>query len=174
MPGVHFPAGDEGPKHPGRTGTGGIRRLIEAHLTNLDEPRRLKLSDLVNRLYTLRVSADYKPSVDVDGRDAREAVSIMNRSSTHSELGVAFMPTTQQEVTEIVNKVRRRLGDAEREGVYLQVTGHKLDDGWLYIVVVPSRSGVRASEYANFMSKVERELRAAGDDNVLLVPALED
>ncbi len=51
---------------------------------------------------------------------------------------------------------------------------HKLDDEWLYIVVVPSKPGVRASEYANFMSKVERELRAAGDDNVLLVPALQD
>jgi hypothetical protein len=39
---------------------------------------------------------------------------------------------------------------------------------------VPSKPGVRASEYANYMSKVERELRAAGDENVLLVPALED
>jgi len=41
-------------------------------------------------------------------------------------------------------------------------------------VVVPSNPGVLASEYANFMSKIERELRAAGDDHVLLVPALED
>lgn len=54
------------------------------------------------------------------------------------------------------------------------MTGQKLDDDWLYIAVEPSRPGVRASEHANFMSKVERELRAAGDDNVLLVPALED
>lgn len=54
------------------------------------------------------------------------------------------------------------------------VTGSKLDEDWLYIVVVPSRPGVRASEYANYMSKIERELRAAGDDHVLLVPALED
>lgn len=84
------------------------------------------------------------------------------------------MPTTQQQATDIVNKVKRRLAEAEQEGVYLTVTGEKLDGDWLYIVVVPSRSGVRASEYANYMSRIERELRAAGDDNVLLVPALED
>lgn len=76
--GVSFPVGDEGPKHPGRTGTGGIRRLIETYMTHLDQPRRQKLSELVGRLYTLRCAADYRPSVDVDGRDAREAVSIMN------------------------------------------------------------------------------------------------
>jgi hypothetical protein len=84
------------------------------------------------------------------------------------------MPTTQQQATDIVNEVRQRLVDAEREGVYLKVTDEKLDDDWLYIVVVPSRAGVRASDYANYMSKVERELRAAGNDNVLLVPALDD
>ena len=83
------------------------------------------------------------------------------------------MPTTQK-VTDIVNKVKQRLVDGEQEGIHLKVTGHKLDDDWLYIVVVPSKPGVRASEYANYMSKVERELRTAGDDNVLLVPALED
>src|SRR3954469_2327694 len=72
IPGVSFPAGDEGPKHPGKTGTGGIRRLIETHMIELDDGRRLKLSELIGRLYTLRVVADYRPSMDVDGRDARE------------------------------------------------------------------------------------------------------
>ncbi len=83
------------------------------------------------------------------------------------------MPTTQQ-ITDIVGKVRQRLAEGEREGVHLKVVGEKFDDDWLSIVVVPSKAGVRASEYANFMSKIERELRAEGDDNVLLVPALED
>jgi hypothetical protein len=83
------------------------------------------------------------------------------------------MPTTQQ-VTDIVAKVKKRLAEAEKDGIYLKVTGEKLDDDWLYIVVAPSKPGVRASEHANFMSKIERELRAAVDDNVLLVPALED
>lgn len=50
----------------------------------------------------------------------------------------------------------------------------QLDDAWLYIAVVPSKPCVRASEYANFMSRIERELRTQGEDNVLLVPALED
>jgi len=83
------------------------------------------------------------------------------------------MPTAQQ-ITDIVEKVRKRLDEGEREGVHLKVVGEKFDDDWLYIVVVPSKPGVRASEYANFMSKIERELRAQGDDQVLLVPALED
>lgn len=78
IPGVSFPGDDEGPKHPGRTGMGGIRRLVEAQMTRLDQSRRLKLSELIGRLYAMRIVADYKPSVAVDARDAREAVSIMN------------------------------------------------------------------------------------------------
>ena len=70
IPGVLFPTGDEGPRHPGRTGTGGIRRLIETHMTGLARPKREKLSELVGRLYTLRCVADYRPSIDVDARDA--------------------------------------------------------------------------------------------------------
>lgn len=84
------------------------------------------------------------------------------------------MPTTQQEVSGIVNRVKTRLAQAEAEGIYLRLVGQKLDDDWLYLVVVPARAGVRAADYANFMSRVERELRAEGDDNVLLVPALDD
>jgi hypothetical protein len=77
-------------------------------------------------------------------------------------------------VTDIVEKVRKRLAQGEQEGIHLKIVSEKLDDDWLYIVVVPSKAGVRASEYANFMSKIERELRAQGDDQVLLVPALDD
>ena len=47
-------------------------------MTTLDVPKRVKLSELIGRLYTLRCVADYRPSMDVDGRDAREGVSIMN------------------------------------------------------------------------------------------------
>jgi hypothetical protein len=83
------------------------------------------------------------------------------------------MPTIEQ-TSVIVDKVRRRLKEAEAEGVFLEVTGDKLEDDWLYIVVVPTRQGIRASEYANFMAKVERELRQQGEENVLLVPALQD
>jgi hypothetical protein len=83
------------------------------------------------------------------------------------------MPTLEQ-TSAIVDKVRRRLQEAERENVFLKVNGEKLDDDWLYIVVIPTKVGIRASEYANFMAKIERELRQQGDENVLLVPALQD
>ncbi|HZL36164.1 MAG TPA: hypothetical protein VFC78_12680 [Tepidisphaeraceae bacterium] len=62
----------------------------------------------------------------------------------------------------------------ERDGIHLKVSRERLDDDWLSIMVVPSRPGVRALDYATLMSKIERELREQGDDNVLLVPALED
>jgi hypothetical protein len=75
---------------------------------------------------------------------------------------------------DIVQKVQKRLADAEGEGVHLKVANSKLDDDWLYIVVVPSKSGVRASDHADLMSRIERELREQGEDKVLLVPALED
>lgn len=78
LPGVAFPSGREGPNHPGRTGTGGIRRLIEDRMPNIERPQRVKLSELIGRLYTLRCAADYRPSMTVDARDAREAISIMN------------------------------------------------------------------------------------------------
>jgi len=78
-PRVNFPTGREEPSHPGETGTGGIRRLIETSLPEMDPDRRIKLSELIGRPYTLRIDADYKPSVRVDAGDAREAVSSMNK-----------------------------------------------------------------------------------------------
>jgi hypothetical protein len=77
-PGVSFPMNREGPSHPGETGRGGIRRLIETSMPNMAQAKRVKLSELIGRLYTLRVYADYRPSVEVVARDAREAISIMN------------------------------------------------------------------------------------------------
>lgn len=77
-PGITFANRREGPNHPGELGTGGIRRLIETSMPNMQRDRRIKLSELVGRLYTLRVDADYKPSATVKARDARAAVSIMN------------------------------------------------------------------------------------------------
>jgi uncharacterized protein (UPF0332 family) len=75
--GLTMPADREGPNHPGKTGTGGIRRMIESSMPNMNDDKRVKLSELIGRLYTLRINADYRPSVLVEGRDAREAISIM-------------------------------------------------------------------------------------------------
>jgi hypothetical protein len=86
---------------------------------------------------------------------------------------VRQIPSTQH-ITDTVAQVRKRLGAAEQDGIFLTVTGHKQDDDWLYITVEPSRPGIRDSEHANFMSKVERELRQQGIDKILLVPALAD
>ena len=83
------------------------------------------------------------------------------------------MPTTLQ-VSEIVQKVRDQLKTAESGGVYLKVDGERLDDDWLYIVVVPAKPGVRASDHAGLMSQIERKLRAEGMDQVLLVPSIDD
>lgn len=83
------------------------------------------------------------------------------------------MPT-QEQVPGIVAEVRRRLADVAGQGVHLHVTGERLDDDWLYVVVEPNRPGVRASDHARLMSAIERSLRQAGTDHVLLVPALED
>ncbi len=84
------------------------------------------------------------------------------------------MPATQQQVDQIIKKVEARLAAEEARGVPLKVASHKLDDDWLYVVIVPKRPGVRASDHARLMSQIERELRAQGDEQVLLVPALEE
>ena len=52
--------------------------MIETSMPNMTPERRVKLSELIGRLYTLRIDADYKPSTEVDAREAREAVSLMN------------------------------------------------------------------------------------------------
>ena len=83
------------------------------------------------------------------------------------------MPTTRQ-ISDIVKKVKARLADAESAGVHLKVANSKLDDDWLYIVVVPTKAGERASDHARLMSRIEKDLRKQGDDQVLLVPALDE
>jgi len=83
------------------------------------------------------------------------------------------MPT-QADVPGIVAEVRQRLDDVAKQGIHLKVVSEKLEDDWLYVVVTPSRPGVRALDHADTMSKIERELRQEGKSHVLLVPTLED
>lgn len=83
------------------------------------------------------------------------------------------MPTAA-EVPGIVAEVTRRLQAAASQGVPLKVSGERLDDDWLYVVVTPAQPGVRASDHASTMSRIERELRQQGTDKVLLVPTIED
>lgn len=67
------------PAPPDRDGFGHLRtrRVIQTSMPNMAQDKREKLSEQVGRLYTLRIDADYKPSVLVEGREAREAVSLM-------------------------------------------------------------------------------------------------
>jgi len=83
------------------------------------------------------------------------------------------MPT-HAEVPEILVEVRKRLEDVAAKGAHLQVTGEKLEDDWLYVVVAPSQPGTRALDHAVYMSQIERQLRQQGKEHVLLVPVLED
>jgi hypothetical protein len=83
------------------------------------------------------------------------------------------MPTTLQ-VSEIVRKVQEQLKTSETEGVYLKVSGERLDDDWLYIEVIPAKPGVSASDHAGVMTRIERKLRAEGIDQVLLLPVIDD
>jgi len=79
-----------------------------------------------------------------------------------------------QQIDPIVKKIKQQLAQAEARGIHLKVSDSKLDDDWLYVVVVPTQAGVRASDHAQLMSEIERKLRADGDERVLLVPALDD
>lgn len=73
MAGLTMSPNREGPSHAR------IRPLIESSMPHMNPERRVKLSELVGRLYTLRVDADYKPSMEVEGADAREALSIVKK-----------------------------------------------------------------------------------------------
>ena len=153
--GLTVPPGREGPSHAR------LRRLIETSFPNMTPARRRKLSELVGRLYTLRIDADYKPSVPVEAREVREASSLMTTIFDAFRTGSAREPSmpTQQEVPAIVAQVRQQLASAPRQGVRLEVSGERLDDDWLYVMVTPAEPGVRASDHAGLMSKVERHLR---------------
>ncbi len=58
--GLTMPLDREGPNHPGKLGTGGIRRMIETSMPNMNDPRRIKLSELVGRLYTTLHAANLR------------------------------------------------------------------------------------------------------------------
>ena len=48
-------------------------------MPNMDQARRIELSALIGRLYSLRIVADYQPSISVTDQDVREAISIIER-----------------------------------------------------------------------------------------------
>lgn len=69
--GLAMPPGREGPSHAR------LRPIIETSMPNMTTDKRQKLSELIGRLYTLRIEADYKPSSEVEALEARAALSMM-------------------------------------------------------------------------------------------------
>lgn len=78
----------------------------------------------------------------------------------------------EKDVQTVIAQVKKLLSDAGPGGVTLELSGSRFDDGWLYLVVAPTRKGERASQHAHRMTEIERALRADGYNQVLLIPAV--
>jgi hypothetical protein len=52
-------------------------RKSRMSMPNMAQAKRVKLSELLGRLYTLRIDADYRPSSTVGIAEARAAISLM-------------------------------------------------------------------------------------------------
>ena len=82
---------------------------------------------------------------------------------------------TVRDVQDLLKQAQELLNAACRRKKFgLKVAGHTTDDDWINIVVTPTKEGVGAYEYTEILSKVENEIRAHGDEHVLLVPARAD
>ena len=84
---------------------------------------------------------------------------------------------TQNQIQSLVQQARQELQKrAQSGGVALKIDndGYRVDDDWLYIVVSPTKPGIRAYDYVEMLSDVERSLKQQGANKVLLVPALAD
>ena len=84
---------------------------------------------------------------------------------------------TQEQINSILHEIQIRIGAMKNiSDLQLQVPvdGYLEDDEWLNVVVTPAKSGVRAYEYVEALSQLEKGLRASGFDHVLLVPAISE
>ena len=71
--GVTMPAGRGNPRHTR------LPNLIGHYLTGTSHPLRWQLAGVIEKLYKLRLVADYVPQVSVEERDARIALGLMNQ-----------------------------------------------------------------------------------------------
>jgi hypothetical protein len=84
---------------------------------------------------------------------------------------------TADDLNSVLQKVQEKLTAREQQsGVSLAVSreASRLEDEWLYVVVSPTRAGIRAYDYVSTLGQVERELKQEGFEHVLLVPAIAD
>jgi hypothetical protein len=85
--------------------------------------------------------------------------------------------TTVPDVAELLKEAQSLLdAKCKRQKFRLKIPadGYRVDDDWITIVVSPTGTGLRAYDYVEILSAVEKELRARGHEHVLLVPALAD
>lgn len=82
---------------------------------------------------------------------------------------------TNNTTGQVIREIQARL-DAKQAsgGVALKVNkgGYSEDDGYLRVIVSPTAKGVRAYDYVETLSAVEKELHKAGYKHVLLLPAI--
>ena len=84
---------------------------------------------------------------------------------------------TAPNIAELLKEVQSLLdAKCKRQNFRLEVPqdGYTIDNDWVNIVVAPAQAGIRAYDYVEILSDVEKELRARGHEHVLLVPALAD
>jgi len=84
---------------------------------------------------------------------------------------------SQNQIDTILKDIQKRLDSRQRSStVTLKVDAEasRCEDDWLYVVVTPTKNGVRAYDYVKTLDEVEKDLRANHIENVLLVPAIED
>jgi hypothetical protein len=84
---------------------------------------------------------------------------------------------TADDVKSVLGTVQEKLAAKEKQsGIPLSVSSEasRQEDDWLYVVVAPTRQGIRAYDYVAILSEVERELHQQGLEHVLLVPAMPD
>lgn len=78
----------------------------------------------------------------------------------------------EKDKEKIIKRTKQLLKRARADGIHLDLAAYRFDDGWLYLVVTPTKKGERASEHAHRMTEIERTLRKEGYEQVLLVPAV--
>lgn len=83
--------------------------------------------------------------------------------------------TAVPNIDKIRNRVQTLLDSKCKERDFrLEVSGHGTDEEWVLVVVEPTESGIRAYDYVEILSEVEKDLRDSDPDykHVLLVPTL--
>lgn len=81
---------------------------------------------------------------------------------------------TEQQIPQVIAEVNRQIDDARKEGIFLRVVDHHLDEDWLIVTVDVDGEGFRASDHARIMVSIEKRLREQGMDNLLILPAVHD